>query len=243
MVPIIAGLLLLWLGSTMLRQFLRASPAAVARGIKKGGGFVILVSALIMLVRGQIEAAIGLGGLGMWLTSGQKAPDWSQVFRARMRPSQSTSRVRSAWIDMELNHQTGRMRGQVVAGPFQGRMLDDLSPTESRGLHAACAAQDLEGARLLEAYFDRRFAGWREADQAERDPGRADFAGQGRSRPGAMSQDEAYELLGLAQGASREEIARAHRTLMKRFHPDHGGSTDVAARVNEAKDVLMRRHP
>ena len=58
-----------------------------------------------------------------------------------------------------------------------------------------------------------------------------------------MAQDEAYELLGLAQGASREEIARAHRTLMKRFHPDHGGSTDVAARVNEAKDVLMRRHP
>lgn len=243
MVPIIAGLLLLWLGSTVLRQFLRANPAAVAKGVKQGGGFVILVAALIMLVRGQIEAAIGLGGLGMWLTSGQRAPDWSQVFGTRMRRSQRTSRVRSASIEMELDHESGRMTGRVLAGPFRGRLLDDLAPGESRGLYAACAAQDPEGARLLEAYLDRRFAGWREADQTERDAGRADFAGQGRSRPGAMSQDEAYELLGLAQGASREEVARAHRTLMKRFHPDHGGSTDMAARVNEAKDVLMRRHP
>ena len=243
MVPIIAGLLLLWLSSTLLRQFLRANPAAVAKGMKQGGGFVILVAALVMLLRGQIEAAIGLGGLGMWLTSGQKAPAWSAVFGSRMRRSQPTSRVRSPWIEMELEHQSGRMTGRVLAGPYGGRVLDDLAPAECRSLHGLCAAQDPEGTRLLEAYFDRRFAGWREADQAERDPGRAHFAGGSRSRPGAMSQEEAYELLGLPQGASREQIARAHRSLMKRFHPDHGGSTDMAARVNEAKDVLMRRHP
>ena len=61
-------------------------------------------------------------------------------------------------------------------------------------------------------------------------------------RSGAMSEDEACKLLGLAKGASREEVARAHRSVMKTAHPDHGGSTDLAARVNEAKDVLMRRH-
>ncbi len=58
-----------------------------------------------------------------------------------------------------------------------------------------------------------------------------------------MSEREAYELLGLAEGATREEITRRHRRMMKKYHPDHGGSTDLAARVNEAKDVLMRRHP
>jgi DnaJ-domain-containing protein 1 len=90
---------------------------------------------------------------------------------------------------------------------------------------------DPDGARLLEAYLDRRFAGWREADQGER---------QGR-RGGAMSRRDALEVLGLAEGASAADIIRAHRTLMKKFHPDHGGSTTLAARVNQAKDVLMQR--
>jgi curved DNA-binding protein CbpA len=56
-----------------------------------------------------------------------------------------------------------------------------------------------------------------------------------------MSKDEAYEVLGLQKGASREEVVRSHRSLMKKLHPDRGGTTDLAARVNEAKDVLMRR--
>jgi len=57
-----------------------------------------------------------------------------------------------------------------------------------------------------------------------------------------MTRDEAYEVLGLAKGASAEEVIRAHRALMKKFHPDHGGSTALAARVNQAKDVLLDRH-
>ena len=95
-----------------------------------------------------------------------------------------------------------------------------------------------EGARLIEAYLDRRFAGWRAAAQNQRHPGR----GRAGRRAGTMSEDEAYEVLGLHKGASDEEVARSHRSLMKKLHPDHGGSTDLAARVNEAKDVLMRRH-
>jgi DnaJ-domain-containing protein 1 len=90
---------------------------------------------------------------------------------------------------------------------------------------------DPDGARLLEAYLDRRFAGWREADEGERQ----------RRTGGAMSRREALEVLGLAEGAGAADIIRAHRTLMKKFHPDHGGSTTLAARVNQAKDVLMQR--
>jgi curved DNA-binding protein CbpA len=57
-----------------------------------------------------------------------------------------------------------------------------------------------------------------------------------------MSEDEAYEVLGLPKNATAEDISRAHRGLMKKFHPDQGGTTSLAARVNEAKDILMRRH-
>lgn len=69
-------------------------------------------------------------------------------------------------------------------------------------------------------------------------------AGTGRvggGRSGVMSEEEAYQVLGVEPGASLEEIGRAHRTLMKKFHPDQGGSTEAAARVNAAKDVLAKR--
>ena len=242
---IIAGLLLLWLGSTMLREFLRASPAAMARRMKQGGGFVALALALLLLMRGQIDVAIGLAGVGFWLTSGKRTPDWGSLFRSGRprRASRRVSRVRSRLIEMELDHESGVMRGGVLDGALAGRGLEELGQFQLSALHGLCVTEDPEGARLLEAYFDRRFPGWREADQGQGDTRRANGAGGAAGRAAGMSENEAYKLLGLSQGASRDEIARAHRTLMKKFHPDHGGSTDVAARVNEAKDVLMRRHP
>ena len=126
------------------------------------------------------------------------------------------------------------MTGMVLAGVYAGRALETLTRPELVNLRAELARDDPDGVNLLEAYLDRRFAGWREADQGQ---------GQARgSAAGAMSRREACEILGLSEGASAAEIISAHRTLMKKLHPDHGGSTALAARVNQAKDVLMQRH-
>jgi hypothetical protein len=89
---------------------------------------------------------------------------------------------------------------------------------------------------LLAAYLDGRNAGWREHPKRDANPG------GGRAAPGKMSEQEAYQVLGIAPGASMDEVRRAHRALMKKLHPDQGGTTYLAARVNEAKDVLLCRH-
>jgi hypothetical protein len=140
-------------------------------------------------------------------------------------------------VEMELDHGTGGMRGSVLAGPFAGRALDDLGPDDLRRLGEECRAADPDGFRLLEAYLDRRFAGRREHAERDQDPGpRPD------PQRGAMTEQEAYEVLGLEPGAQPEAVRRAHRNLMKKLHPDQGGSTYLASRVNQAKDVLLNRH-
>ena len=55
-----------------------------------------------------------------------------------------------------------------------------------------------------------------------------------------MSVEEAYRVLGLDRNATRDEIQAAHRNLMKRNHPDQGGTTYIASKVNEAKDILLK---
>jgi DnaJ-domain-containing protein 1 len=129
----------------------------------------------------------------------------------------------------------------ILAGKDEGKRLDALTRPTLLELYGVCLRDDPDGARLLEAYLDRRFTGWRAAGDANRDAGSGGGDARAR-RTGTITEDEAYEILGLKKGAAAADIARAHRDLMKKLHPDLGGTTDLAARVNEAKDVLMRRH-
>jgi hypothetical protein len=86
--------------------------------------------------------------------------------------------------------------------------------------------------------YDSRQARWGKHSQDDAATGNAPRT----AASGKMSEEEAYQILGIRAGAGAQEISRAHRSLMKKLHPDQGGSTYLAARVNEAKDVLLRRH-
>jgi DnaJ domain len=221
--------LLLWAASV----FAKADTRKLIRVLRPAGGLGALALAAFLGVRGELAVALPLGfaGLSMlgWLPFGPAG--FGQ--RTSKTPRQ-VSRVRSAFLEMELDHDTGAMRGRILAGPHEGVTLDALDVATLIGLLAAI---DEESRALLAAYLDRREPRWRE--NADGDAA----AGQGApARSGKMTPEEAYQILGVEPGASAAEIGRAHRTLMKKLHPDQGGSTYLAARVNEAKDVLLRRH-
>ena len=228
---------LLWWG---LKAFGRADAKALSRLAKMAGGFAALGVAGLLLVRGRMDMAALAGGAGAWLLGWSAPPGWLGRFApglAGRSPSGPVSRLSSALITIEVDGATGRVTGTVLAGAAAGRSLDVLDGDALLRLRDECLACDVEGLRLLEAYLDRRLPGWRE--HAERDP-------DGRRRPdlqrGAMTEQEAYEVLGLEPGAGADLVRAAHRTLMKKLHPDGGGSTYLASRVNQAKDVLLDRH-
>jgi DnaJ domain len=227
------GVVVLALVLFAMQAFTHVNPAKLAPAMKLAGGIATLGGAAFLAARGQIGLALPLGltGLGLlgWLPFGPAG------FLQRTQKSQGqTSRVRSAFVEMELDHDSGAMRGRILAGPHEGVTLDVLDVPTLAGFLPTI---DEESRALLMAYLDRRSPTWREHAQANPDAG----PGRGWSS-GKMTEDEAYQILGVQPGARPDAISQAHRMLMKKLHPDQGGSTYLAARVNEAKDVLLRRH-
>lgn len=142
----------------------------------------------------------------------------------------SASSVQTQFLHMSLDHNSGDMQGQIVMGQFQGRHLSDLTLQELLSFWQECQ-QDPQSVAVLETYLDRTHENWRETPfQENHTPGAA--------APKSSTQ-EAYEILGLQPGASKADIKAAHRRLIQRLHPDHGGSSYLAARINWAKDVLL----
>ena len=232
MPTILFGVVVLVLALWALNAFAKANPKVIARYARPVGGIAALATAGFLGFRGRVDMAIPLGvfGLGLlgWMSFGHAG-----IFQRTQKTPGQVSRVRSAFVEMELDHDTGVMRGRILTGRHAGVALETLDMPTLTGLLAEI---DLESRALLAAYLDRREPSWRENAQ---DNARA---GDGAVSSGKMTQEEAYQILGVQPGASAGEIGRAHRSLMKKLHPDQGGSTYLAARVNEAKDVLLRRH-
>ncbi|GGB58598.1 molecular chaperone DnaJ [Roseibium aquae] len=233
----VVGLLILILLVFAGNAFVQANPAELARRIKLVAGSLLVAAAVFFALTGRFMFAVpvgvfglsllGLGGLGRrgLFSGGSSQPSGGQ-----------RSRVRSAMLEMELDHDTGDMTGHILAGQFQGRDLGQLTETEMRLFWRETAA-DAQSRALVEAYLDRRFSGWREDFEADGTQGEGSAPSAG-----PMTDEEAYQILGLSPGAGDPEIRAAHRRLMKRLHPDHGGTTFLAAKLNEAKDRLLRRH-
>jgi hypothetical protein len=232
--PLILGVVVLVLLLWAVSAFSKADPKQAARLLRTIAGGGALLFAAFLLFRGQIGIAIPVGTVGLGLLGWLSL--WPASFGGRTQKSPGqVSRVRSAFLEMELDHDSGAMRGRIRAGRYEGVSLDAIDlPT----LVGFIAEIDDDSRQLLMAYLDRRQPRWRENAEGNAAAGQ----GGGASTGGKMTEEEAYQVLGLQPGASADEIGRAHRSLMKKLHPDQGGSTYLAARVNQAKDVLLRRH-
>jgi DnaJ domain len=214
--------------------FVNADPARLARGLKATGVVIAILAVATLAISGRLAALLMPLAMLMPLLIRVR----SVLDRYRPPSGGQTSTVATPFLRMTLDHDTGSMSGTVLRGHFSGMRIEELGPADLLALLRECRAEDEEGARLLEAYLDRVRPDWRD----ELAGGRASGGSGGNSaRPSSsdMTVEEAYAILGLAPGADAEAIREAHRRLMVKLHPDHGGSDYLATKINRARDVLL----
>ena len=213
-----------------VRWFLRQQQRSQVRM-----GLSIVGLALISLAAaGRLPWVLGLLGAALPLLAGALGARHQGRRGERQTGSASSggqSVVETRSLRMTLDHESGEMQGYVLAGRFSGQRLDSLSQEELIRLLNDYDRDDSESAALLRAYLDRTFG----TDWQEAVPGGDDATGLS----GEMTRQEAYAILGLEDGASEAEILSAHGRLIQRLHPDRGGSTFLAAKINQARDLLI----
>lgn len=225
--------------------FVNADPVRLARGLKWTGIVIAVLAVAALAISGRLAALLVPIAMAMPALVRVRA----LLDRYRTPAGGQSSTVTTAFLRMTLDHDTGTMSGTVLRGHFAGLRIEELGIGDMLALLRECRAEDEEGARLFEAYLDRIHPDWR--DELAGGAGGSGARGSGAQGSGArangargsadVSVDEAYAILGLAPGADPEQIKEAHRRLMIKLHPDHGGSDYLATKINRARDVLLRR--
>jgi DnaJ domain len=228
----LGGLVLVLLG---LRAFVHADPKRLARMIPYAGMALCGLAATYLIATGRFGLAMMVGAgavaLARRVPGGFPGFGWGgwRLAGAPPPPGQKTE-VRTSWLHMTLDHDTSEVAGMVLQGKFQGHRIEELAPEQVMELLLECRLEDAEGAALLESYLDRvAGADWRQR------------AGHGPAAPsdGKMTPDEARAVLGVGADATADDIRAAYHRLMKKIHPDQGGSNYLASKLNAAKAVLL----
>jgi len=226
----------------VLRWFVNAKPADVSRILRRAGISIFIGILIILAATGRLNWLFALIGtlfalLPRLLPLLRYVPILGSLIaylkrtKAAATPSAGQqSRVETRFLRMTLDHDSGDMSGEILEGQFKGRRLSDLVLDELVALYNEYRVQDEQSAALLQAYLDRVHGEeWHTSSE--------DAASSVKT--GKMSHEEACEILGIAPDADKEQIIEAHRRLMQKMHPDRGGSTYLAAKINQAKDILL----
>jgi hypothetical protein len=231
----IGGILILIVLVMAGRAFVNADPKKLGRFINwflvslaVAGAATLLI---LLMVSERLGPALALVGFLAPVVIRTKSI-WRRWLSAAGPKAGNVSEVETSFLRMRLDHDSGAMSGTVRQGRFAGRRLDELAEPELMEFWRDCRVGDEASARLMESYLDRLRPDWRTT------------AGGGggtgpRATADAMTREECYAVLGLAPGADEAAIKKAHRDLMMKLHPDQGGSTYLAAKINRAKEILL----
>ena len=187
----------------------------------------------LLVLTGKLNPAIA--AVGALIPLAQRAFSTWKLFRNVAGGSNtSQSALRSRHHHVIVEHETGRVDGKIDAGPRVGQCLNELTPDQLVELMDFYSVSDAQSSSLLQAYLDQRVRGWRE---------RYNRAGAPPENGGecetTMTRKEASEILGVPLGASRDSILLAHKRLIQKLHPDRGGSSYLASKVNLARSKLL----
>jgi hypothetical protein len=233
---VVGGLFLLLLLYVAARWFVRADPAQVTVALKVAAVTIALVGVVLLAVAGRIGLVVMAASLLVPLyirwRNARRLAGAGAGQSGKIKTHQGTSRVDTTYFAMTLNHDSGALDGEVRRGPQRGRRLSTLDLPVLVGLISDCS-DDAASQQVLTAYLDRHHDGWRDTAASAGD------AANENAAPAALTREEAFRILGLESGADAAAIKEAHRRLMKKFHPDQGGSAWFAARINEARDLLL----
>ncbi len=224
----VSVLLALMVGSQAIAT---ADPRKLIKALRISAVIVCSVLAGFFILTGRFPYAAPLIAAALFFLRSKP------LFSARRPSTGQKSDVETDWLQASLNHDTGEMDAMILQGRFEGRQLSTLSRSELGEFHRECA-DDEQTMAILESFisrnFDEDFATEGGENQSKEERTRAS------SSDGPMTRQEAFEILELGGDASVSDIKAAHRRLMKKFHPDHNGSDYMAAKLNEAKDVLLK---
>ena len=204
------------------------------------GGLVIVILLLVVTGRMHWLGAVFAGMLAMVRQLLpliiKYFPLITQAYRSfspkAKAPNSST--VSSQIIEMTLDHNTGKLSGTVLSGPYKNKIIDQLDNDDLMSLYDYCKSNDMDSARLLESYLAERYGNQKYHSNSEDQVNDAQQSN--------MSVSEALQILGLENDPSNEEITRAYRKIMQQLHPDRGGNQYFAVKANEARQVLLNKY-
>lgn len=200
-----------------------------------GFGAAVAGMGMVPVLNFIVMPAAVAGATALWLREPKVAS---------RQPGPHQSRVATRYLALVIDHLSGHMTGELLDGPQRGQTLDRVSTEDLLNLLEQAYLSDAASAEALEAYLEHERGHALNQGRGPTRPRASPSNGQGRRagpRPPLvrMSPEEAQAVLGIAPGASPEEVRAAHKRLMQRLHPDRGGSAYLAAKINEAKEVLL----
>lgn len=224
-------------GLYFLIRHVRRFPTATPRILRTAAVAGVAGLLLLLIARGGAEIAVPLLTvlaplLIRWLNA-RPLPSLTRSGSGSSAGNSDQSTVTTRFLRMTLNHETGIMSGVVLTGSWVGKSLSELEMEDVLGLWRECQI-DPQSVAVLESYLDRQGpSSWRDTLRE------AGQTSSGVDHPAGLGLSEAYQMLGLQPGASREEIQAAYRRLIQRLHPDHGGSAYLASCLNRARELLL----